>query len=606
MSDSASNRALAELRLRLQADLKPTRSAYPPWPDDETLAAMVLKHGYPALAKIAALFVAREKSIREAREDRYNFGWEWSCWKRADRYLPINPATQDPVDGVWRPQTSYRLLPILGGNRASKSEWAIKRCVQSLVKFPRSRMIFLCQKLETSRQIQQEYVWNYMPKELKALNYQRDKSRIHYIKYQKGTGFSDQKFVLPNGSEGIFLVYTQSPSDYEGIQIGCPDVPGAIAWNADESLPLDWLQLLTTRSATYDGTGIWTFTAVDGMTPALKETLGDGKVLESRHAEALADRQNLPDIPKGHMPTVQMGSRPNIVAVYFHTDENPVGGYQRVLADCEGKPIYFKERKLYGYARELKGRIITHFGAWNIVKPENVPSKGTIYMHCDPATSRNWFMLWVKVDPEGRVWVIDEWPSMEEFGEWATTTARSPGESGGRGWDGDVGPAQEPVGYGTGQYKNLMLEREKGALVFRRTVDRRAGPSPIPQEMGESTCTWEQLNSPQVDPQTGRELSPALVFDLAGGPGLEDDGLELVKQALYVDRDKPLDPLSNFPKLFVVDKCQNLIWALQNYTGRDGQKGACKDPIDCLRDLFCSGLEYQTPAMYGSSGGGSY
>lgn len=633
--------ALAELKLRLQADLKPTRSAYPPWPDDEVLAKLVLEHGYPALARIAKLYVERERSIRLAREDRFGHGWEWECWKRADQCLPIKPWQPDPQGGVWKPETVYRIVTVLGGNRASKSEWSIKRCVQSLVRFPKTRMVFLCQKLETSRQVQQEYVWNYLPGALKALNFKKDPARTFYIRYQKGTGFSEQKFVLPNGSEGIFLVYTQNPSDYEGIQIGCPEVPGVVAWNADESLPLDWLQLLTTRSATFDGTGIWTFTAVDGMTPALKETLGDGKVLDSRLAVALADRQNLPHLPKGHMPVLQEGSRSNIVACYFHTDENPVGGYERVLADCQGKPTYFIERKLYGFARDLKGRCFTHFKAWNIVSPDRIPKDVTVFMHCDPAGARNWFMLWVAVDREGRVWVCDEWPTVAELGEWAVPTTRNPSETGGRGWDGDPGPAQDPVGFGIAQYKRLMLERERklwgasdadpeaeaepeapGAvklrfpkasqqasgkvLVWRRTVDRRAGPSPLPQDSGESTCIWEQLNAEQRDPKTGDLVGPALAFDLAGGPGLEDDGLEMIKQALYVDLEKPLDPLLNFPRLFVSQRCENLIWALQNFTGRDGSKGACKDPIDCLRDLFTSGLDYYTPEMFQSTGGGSY
>ena len=636
MTIDTNNPALAELRLRLQADLKPTRSPYPPWPDDEILAKLVLQHGYPALSRIAKLYVERERSIRKAREDRFHYGWEWDCWKRADKYLPIRPWIPDPAMGLWCPENHYRVLAVLGGNRASKSGWSIKRCVQTLVRFPNTRMIFLCQKFETSRQVQQEYVWHYLPAALKALNFKKDPGRIFYIRYQKGTGFSEQKFVLPNGSEGIFLVYTQNPSDYEGIQIGCPNVPGAIAWAADESLTLDWLQLLTTRSATYDGTGLWTFTAVDGMTPALKETVGEGKILEHRFAEALADRQNLPDIPKGYMPTVQEGARSNVIVIYFHTDENPMGGYERVRADCEGKPTYFKERKLYGYARELKGRVFTHFGAWNIVPPETIPKEGTVYFHGDPAGARNWFMLWAVVDRDGCVWVYDEWPTVSELGEWAVPTTRNPSESGGRGWDGDQGPAQSPIGYGIVQYKRLILRREQATIglpaaapagpvliqprlrrltppgpggqrgVFRRTVDRRAGPSPLPQESGETTCISDQLNQAQTDPKTDEVLAPMLAFDLAGGPGLEDDGLEMIKQALYVDRERALDPLTNFPKLFVSSSCQNLIWALQNFTGRDGQKGACKDPIDCLRDLFTSGLEFQSPEMYGSSGGGSY
>jgi len=617
----ADEHLVAELKLRLQRDLKPTRSAYPPWPSEEVLADLVIKGGQRALERIATLYAAREKAIRLAKEDKFRNGWEWDCWKRADRFLPIRPWEPEGSDGQITPASPYRLEVVLGGNRASKSEWSIKRCVQSLVRFPRTRLIFLCQKLETSRQVQQAYIWSYLPREIRELNFKKDPARQYYVRFEQATGFASERFVLPNGSEGVFLVYTQNPSDYEGIQVGCPDVPGVIGWCADESLPLEWLNLLTTRSSTYDATGLWTFTALEGMTPALKEVLGAGACLESRPAPALADRQNVPDIPFGHMPTVQAGSRSNIVVVYFHTEENPLGGYERVLADCVGKPTYWLERKLYGYVRDVKGKVFSHFGAWNVVPHDKIPTRGARYMHCDPAAARNWFILWVLVDPDGCVWVYDEWPTVQELGEWAVTTTRNPSESGGRGWDGDPGPSQEPIGYGIAQYKLLMLRREGVVMkpgepvspaeiakagIVRRTVDRRAGPSPLPQNSGETTCIWDDLRAEQVDPRSGQQIAPGLDFDLAGGPGLEDDGLELVKQALWVDREKPLDPIRNWPRLFVSERCANLIWAMQNFTGRDGTKGACKDPIDCLRDMFCSGLEYVDAHTLGSDGGGGY
>jgi len=37
--------------------------------------------------------------------------------------------------------------------------------------------------------------------------------------------------------------------------------------------------------------------------------------------------------------------------------------------------------------------------------------------------------------------------------------------------------------------------------------------------------------------------------------------------------------------LFISDNCKNLIYCLKEWTGADGEKGATKDPIDCLRYL---------------------
>jgi len=598
-----------ELLIAGLQSLKPSRQPFPPWPSDEALRALIVQKGEAGLQEIAELYTARERVIREAKLDPFGKGFEWKCWKRADDLLPVIVWDKTKFDYLV-PINDIRLMVVLGGNRASKTTWAVKRCLQSALRFDRTRLIFLCQKLETSRQVQQAYIWDFLPQQIKALNGKSDRKRTFYVKYQKGTGFSGDKIVFPNESEIVFLVYTQSPSDYEGIQVGCPNQPAVPGWYADESLPLDWLTLLRTRSATFDAVGIWTFTPLSGMTPSLKETIGQGKVLEYEMEPYLAGRQNLPGLPKGAMPTVQEGSRPDTRVIYFHTRENPLGGYDRVVNACKGKPWYMAERTLCGFTRDTRGRMFGTFGSWNVIASDQLPSEAVVYMHVDPHPARNWFILWVAVDPAGRVYAVDEWPPEQEFGEWAVATTRNPSADSGLGWDGDTGPAQEPAGLGIAQYK-LEIQRREGKLqearrhwtVVRRTVDRRAGPVPIPIGSGPSTCLWQELNDEQ---STGQETVGGMDFELAGGSGIEEDGLELIRQALFVDLDKALDPLSNYPKLFVSDKCRQLIWALENFTGRDKIRGACKDPIDCLRDMFTSGLDYIEPGKYGPYGGGSY
>jgi hypothetical protein len=37
--------------------------------------------------------------------------------------------------------------------------------------------------------------------------------------------------------------------------------------------------------------------------------------------------------------------------------------------------------------------------------------------------------------------------------------------------------------------------------------------------------------------------------------------------------------------------CPALIFSLKVWTGKDEKKGACKDPIDCLRWIAVAGLE---------------
>lgn len=51
-----------------------------------------------------------------------------------------------------------------------------------------------------------------------------------------------------------------------------------------------------------------------------------------------------------------------------------------------------------------------------------------------------------------------------------------------------------------------------------------------------------------------------------------------------------LNPAPGGRKLYISSACKNTIFALQHMTGADGQKGACKEPIDCLRYGFESGM----------------
>jgi hypothetical protein len=44
----------------------------------------------------------------------------------------------------------------------------------------------------------------------------------------------------------------------------------------------------------------------------------------------------------------------------------------------------------------------------------------------------------------------------------------------------------------------------------------------------------------------------------------------------------PIEHGKNHPKLLIHESCQNLIYSMREWTGQDGQKGACKDPIDAL------------------------
>jgi len=63
-----------------------------------------------------------------------------------------------------------------------------------------------------------------------------------------------------------------------------------------------------------------------------------------------------------------------------------------------------------------------------------------------------------------------------------------------------------------------------------------------------------------------------------------EQGVAMINDLLAYDICQPISPL-NQPKLFVTDSCKNLIYSLKEWTNADGDKGASKDPVDCLRYL---------------------
>lgn len=445
-----------------------------------------------------------------------------------------------------------------------------------------------------------------------------------------------------------------------------PFIPPNIGAVADESMPLKWMQMFARRVRFRKAKVLWTFTPVRGITPAVKELVGTSAVtLESRRSELLP-RKNLPDVPEGQMPYVRKCSFQNAYAIYFFTEFNKWGPspgrsyYDEVKALCAEKESQYVERVAYGFARDSVARAFPKFGSWNMVKRNQLPARGTNYQLNDPAGSRKWFMMWVRVTTIGAgqvaFYIYRDWPDGQTYGEWAVATEREVSEEALKGWDGDPGPAQAGLGYGVTKYKQTMLEcerikcpqsvskrvsesvsgngnaqrstlnaqpssvfqewertadpyhvrRVKEAMargedltqlqeqIAERYVDPRAGKSEHLAEQG-GTCVIDEFAEVQVDgaqpgPGTGRVVGPSM--DLIPASGVhEDEGLMAVNELLDWNTEQPLVSLMNQPHLFVSEDCHQVRWMFENYTGRAGAKGACKDPADLVRYMALAKLE---------------
>ena len=180
-----------------------------------------------------------------------------------------------------------------------------------------------------------------------------------------------------------------------------------------------------------------------------------------------------------------------------------------------------------------------------------------------------------------REWPSHGWPGayirgVGDPGPWATPSSTK--------YDGERGPAQTPFGFGLGRYKQEILEREGEEEIFERWMDSRYGASPTTQFEGNTTLI-EQMEG------------LGLTFMAASGKSIRE-GIDLINDKLYWDEGTKLGEFSkslarvNVPQLMVSERCPNVIFALKEWTGKDGNEGACKDFVDLLRYALLAELSY--------------
>lgn len=580
----------------------------------------------------------RARCIEAMETDPLNYGCELENWRDSDMLL-----------------AAITVLIIFGGNRASKSEYAGKRVVQAALKHPGSIILVMHKTDDSSKATVQKVIWKFLPAAVKVLNGRKDPAHIYKITYSPLGGFTEGKLGLPNRSEIHFPAYKQEPGIYEGWELGALDGPSIGAW-ADEDMPLPWLKMLQFRLASRSGKLIWTFTAVDGLTATMKDAVGkNARTLQSRFAELLPDRVNIPGLPIGHMPYIQEPAISDSRVIYFFSKENPFGRhYDNIKKICKGRPSEFVEVRAYGYARDTGKTAFPNFGAWNIIKVEDLPAIRTNYLICDPHGARPWANLWIGVAPgkPSNWYVYRDWPDLKRFSDWAVTAPTSDV------FDGAMGPAQQNVlGYGPHEYKKLFLREETISppifaagevliperdpyrrrivehameqaglaaqpmdldalaelvrdldlreVIHERLIDPRAGKAQNTTQKG-GFCLIDLLRRAEIDEDTMRVTTPGMNFLPA--PGLDiDEGVNAINALLYWDKDRPLEALTNAPRMSVAENCRQVIWALENWTGLDGQEGACKEWVDLLRYAATFGLRYIEPGgKVKTKGGGSY
>jgi hypothetical protein len=480
----------------------------------------------------------RNELIENERLDPWRYGFRPAVWGLVEEEL----------------EGGQREILITGGNRASKTEYAARKTIEVLLGKEKARVWCLQTTEPNSVEMQQSAVFKYVPPELRNVK----KGQVVNISYSQKNGFSENKFIMPNGSECIFRNYAQDITVVEG---GDCD----LIW-ADELIPLSWIETLRYRLVTRGGILLVTFTPIEGYTPAVKEFMDGARTVKSGWAELLQEK----------VPKVQRCVRKGASIVYFHSIDNPFGGYETMKKTLAGAPKAEIKTRAYGIpTKAILARFPKFRDGVHVIEPEKIPKEGSRFMFCDPASARNWFMIWTLVDARGRHFIYREWPcegiyipGIGDPGPWA--------EADGRKADGRAGSAQSSFGWGLERYAEEIRRLEKGEAeepeeIVCRWMDSRFGNTPNLKNDA-ATTVIEEMAALEV------AFAPAPLDPV-------DEGVSLINSKLDFEPDGGKDP-----KLYISSECKAVIFALKVWTGKDDKLGACKDPIDTLRYCCLAGL----------------
>ena len=469
-----------------------------------------------------------QEAVRKEQQDPLRYGWEPPIWQICDALLGF-----DWVDEAWaetvRTQLGFeqpvRVLLILGGNRGGKTEYSMKRAQKVLNLNEHARAWLLHQKRQMSVDYHHSGMWRYMPSELRGKD---RKERVVYISYKQKTGFSEDKFVLPNGSDCSFLNYSMDRDT--AIEGGEVDL-----YCADELIPPDWVETLHYRIATRQGRGVVTFTPVNGYTATVGLFCDGAEVVLDEPAFLVPRDGGEPDIPRalGFESEAEMNaahqdkrwSRPHpffdesgallpersvpagrkferaprilksvdsrLAVVHFHSYDNPYGNPYEVARTLLTKPDAMRLERFYGVANKTVSARFPKFNRTvHVLDADSIPAEGTNYLIIDPAKGRNFFMTWFRVVGQ-TVYLYREWPSQTYpipgqgvCGPWALPDGKK--------LDGKAGPAQNPFGFGLIDYVEEIARlegwknREDLLVRLRKAAKKQIGKNGKPEVALES------------------------------------------------------------------------------------------------------------------------
>lgn len=511
-------------------------------PSDEEILLLARKD--PKL--LEELHRAHEGRIEAAINDPVRYGFDLPGWDRIREGL-----------------RNYNEVLTLGGNRSGKTTGCAKIVMQAAIENDDGYIVCFSQNEDTSIKVQQAAIWEMMPKEFKK----KTKGTEGYINFSMQNGFTGKSFIFPDTRTRVdFKTYTQFSNNQtilEGFQYGFKGNPDLNigAWLDEYLGDAALVNTLRFRLATLNSKLLIGFTPIDGFTPFISEYCTNAETTETRSAALLNDRQ---------LPIKQYSPNRDASIVYLHSDENPFGGYKRLSKDLKDRPEEEILVRAYGVPVKSMTSLLPLFSTEVNVLSE-VPNKYgmtfpcindddyTIYMVLDPAGARNSVAIWAAVNEKGEIYIFDEFPDRDTYGEWATF--------GDPKWK--RGPASKKIGYDVQGYADLFksIEESHGVEVFERIGDSRYFARE--NESNDDLFTLFDDCGLNFVPSDGRN---------------EDMGISALDEWFSYNPNAKVDEM-NKPRCFIHERCGNLIDSLLNYKSNGKADEPLKDFFDTIRYL---------------------
>lgn len=617
-----------------------------------------------------AAMAKRAELIRGERENPLWQSWQPPIWKVCDAlwgapWMDAAEAERIRLNLSFRKPVT--MLMLLGGWGSSKTEYAasrMSRLMQLRTKEQGGIFWFLHETRPSQIDQQDPIVYKYLPASLKTDKAIMEKTT--YIAYKEKTGFSEGSFVLPNHARGRFWTYEggvdklQGPTVHGawGDELMPPEfltaVGSRVARGGAGSVFFVTFAPIHGHTPTVqevcDGAKVCRevtafLNPTDGGPRDVARYLGlsDDELQDLRAWMARKEKPPYPHVPLSRpedcskwltgepsQPLVPDGRKfrrlPRVLkpadpeetraVVLFNGSDNPFGNPFSVFSANAQVSEELGNRYFYGFTKKGKAARFPLFNeAVHVIADEAIPKEGTNYMFEDPAGGRNPFRTWLRVTPGNKIYVYREWPGSYEIpdiegvpGPWALPSGKK--------LDGTQGPAQDGFGLGLLDLKREVARVEgwKDAEKWHMGVDREAVRKWSPDNGTREPVARRFIDSraasnPHVEDDEPVTLwtnyqDIGLNFELTPGDDI-DDGVIFINDLLRYDPARPVDAL-NCPRLYIAKSCQNTVFALRVWTGKDGRKGATKDPIDNLRYFCLKGLTHQDAADYETEGGGSY